>query len=219
MSDPADTEVFDLAERVGVIPVVTLPDPALAAHVVKALVTGGLPIVELTLRTAAGLDAIRATAGVIERAVVGAGSVRSIEEAEAAAEAGAAFLVSPGLDDDVVHFADRRGIPLIPGVATATEVMRARSLGLDLVKFFPAEPAGGVAMLAAWAAVFPDMRFMPTGGIGPTNLATYLELDSVVAVGGSWIASAGALASGDWRAVTESAAAASESAARMRGTP
>lgn len=207
---PDPPAAVDLAAQVGVLPVVTIHDVSHVGPLVDALVAGGLPMIEITLRTAAGLEAIRRASGRDQQAFVGAGSVRTAAEADLAADAGARFLVSPGLDSAIVRVARDRDIPIVPGVATPTELMQARSLGLEVLKFFPAEAAGGASAIAAMAAVFPEVRFLPTGGIGPSNLAEYLQLGSVVAVGGSWMVPAEALAAGDWDTITRAASAAVE---------
>lgn len=186
----------------GVVPVLTLSDAADAGPIAGALGAGGLQAIEVTLRTEAGLEAIRVLGGLQGPTLVGAGSVRDLAEAHAAVEAGAEFLVSPGLDDDVVRFAIARGVTIIPGIATASELMRARSLGVDVVKLFPAETSGGAATVAALAAVFPDVRFVPTGGITPANAADYLRLPAVAAVGGSWMVPGSAIEDRDWSTIT-----------------
>ena len=151
-----------------------------------ALVQGGLPCVEVTLRTPDALDAVRSFA---ERTslLAGAGSVRTAEQVDQAVDAGASFIVSPGLSDGVLDRCRELEVPVLPGVATATEVMRALDAGLDVVKLFPAGVLGGPAGVRSLAAPFPAMRFVPTGGIGPSELADYLRIPAVLAVGGSWM--------------------------------
>jgi 2-dehydro-3-deoxyphosphogluconate aldolase/(4S)-4-hydroxy-2-oxoglutarate aldolase len=190
---------------VGVVPVVTLNDPDDAAPLVDALCGGGLAVVEITLRTAAGLDAIARVARGDGDAIVGAGSIRNVDEAKSAIDSGAEFLVSPGLDEDLVRWADDHGVAAVPGIATATELLRARALGVDVVKLFPAETAGGAATVAALAAVFPDVRFLPTGGITPANAADYLRLPEVIAIGGSWMVPKSMIDGHDWASITRSA--------------
>jgi 2-dehydro-3-deoxyphosphogluconate aldolase/(4S)-4-hydroxy-2-oxoglutarate aldolase len=148
---------------------------------------------------------------------MGAGTVLSTEHAHSALDAGARFIVSPGLSEDVVRVASDAGLPVFPGVATATELQRAWNLGLRIVKFFPAGQAGGVAMIKALASVFRDVRFMPTGGVSASNLADYLTVPAVIACGGSWLTPKEAIAAGDYRAVTELAAQAVAIAAKTRG--
>lgn len=204
---PAPVEVIDHIARIGVVPVLTVHHSMDAEPLTRALISGGLTAVEITLRTEEGLAAI-GRAAALDGCIVGAGSVRSVAEAEAAIDAGAHFLVSPGLDDQVVQVAAQRSVAAIPGVATASEVMRARQLGLDVLKLFPAEAIGGIHTLGALAAVFPDVRFMPTGGISPSNAAEYLALDAVLAVGGSWMVPSQAIVERDWTSITSAATAA-----------
>lgn len=194
--------VLELIGAIGIVPVVTIDDADAAPPLAAALVAGGLRVVEVTLRTDAGLAAIHRLTETDGDHVVGAGSVRSAAEAEAALDAGAGFLVSPGLDDEIVRLAADRGVAAIPGIATASELMRALHLGVEVVKLFPAEASGGVATLAALASVFPNVRFMPTGGISPTNADEYLALPAVLAIGGSWMVPAASVAAGDWAAIT-----------------
>ena len=189
-------------EKTGVVPVVVLDDPQDAVPVAEALREGGLPIIELTLRTAAAPEAIRRIADEVSDVVIGAGTVLNAEQAGIAADAGASFIVSPGLHDSVVDEARSRNLPLYPGVATATEVQAAWNMGLKTLKFFPAGQAGGVAMLKALGSVFRDVRFMPTGGVSPANLADYLALQSVIACGGSWLTPASAIEAKDFAAIT-----------------
>lgn len=151
----------------------------------EALLEAGFAWVEVTLRTPQALEALRRLRALGLK--VGAGTVLKVEQAEEALEAGALFLVSPGLDEGLVRWAEAQGVPYLPGVATPTEVQRALALGLTLLKFFPAEALGGVRVLQAYAPVFPGVRFVPTGGIGPENLQAYLALENVLACGGSWL--------------------------------
>jgi len=197
--------VLDSIARIGVVPVVTLSDPDDAVPLVDALCGGGLPVVEITLRTTAGLDAIARVARGKGDAIVGAGSVRNVDEATSAIDSGAEFLVSPGLDEDIVRCAADHGVAAVPGIATATELLRARARGVEVVKLFPAEAAGGAATVAALAAVFPDMRFMPTGGITHANAPEYLRLAQVIAIGGSWMVPEVAIDGHDWASVKSAA--------------
>jgi 2-dehydro-3-deoxyphosphogluconate aldolase / (4S)-4-hydroxy-2-oxoglutarate aldolase len=169
-----------------VIPVVVADDPDCAASLGDALVAGGLPLAEVTFRTRAAPDIIRVLAARGD-ILVGAGTVLTPADVDTAVDAGAAFVVSPGLSRAVVDRCVERGVLAIPGAVTATEVQAAIELGLDTVKFFPAEPAGGVAAISALAAPFAGMSFVPTGGISASNVESYLDLPSVVAVGGSWM--------------------------------
>ncbi|MEL7046404.1 MAG: bifunctional 4-hydroxy-2-oxoglutarate aldolase/2-dehydro-3-deoxy-phosphogluconate aldolase [Pseudomonadota bacterium] len=199
-----------------VVPVITITDIGHALPLAQALVAGGLPVLEVTLRTTHGLDAIEAIASEVPGALVGAGTVRSADEFTAAVDAGSRFVVSPGLTDKLLARAGTSPVPLVPGVATAGELMRAREAGLTHVKFFPAETAGGVAALRALCAPFPDMRFCPTGGVKLSNLADYLAVDAVVTVGGTWMTPAGLLESGDWSAVEQLAREAAEAVRSLR---
>ena len=158
----------------------------------------GLPCAEITFRTAAAAAAIAAIAAAVPELRVGAGTVLTVEQAEAALQAGASFIVAPGFDPAVVDFALQRGVPIVPGVCTPTEVTLALARGLSLLKLFPAEAAGGVAYLKALAAPFGAARFVPTGGIGPDNLASYLAVRQVVACGGSWMVTKELIAAGDF---------------------
>lgn len=203
--DPAARGIIDAIGDARVVPVVTIDDDRDSRHLTSALVDGGLPVVEITLRTRAAIDAIR-HATEVPAAVVGAGSVTSATAAEAAIDAGARFIVSPGLDDGVVATAQRRGVPVIPGIATATELMQAVNLGVGVVKLFPAEVVGGVALITALSAVWPDVRFMPTGGISAANAREYLAVQQVLAIGGSWMVPRAAVVSGDWASITVAAA-------------
>ena len=196
-----------------VVPVLTIEDRAVAVPLARALVAGGLTALEVTLRTAAGLDCIRAIAGSVEGANAGAGTVMDARQYEAAARAGAKFVVSPGATASLIAAAKDSDVPYLPGVATAGEAMRLADEGYRLLKFFPAEPAGGVAYLKALAAPLPLMRFCPTGGIGVKNAAAYLALPNVVCVGGSWVAPSEAVAAEDWAQVT----ALSREATKLRG--
>ena len=200
-------EVVDAIEAVRVVPVVTIDDARSAPALAVALVAGGLPVIEITLRTPAGIEAIRRVATEVPASVVGAGSVTSAAAAAAAIDAGARFIVSPGLDEGIIVAAQARDVPVIPGIATATELLRATNLGVDVVKLFPAEVVGGPAMIAALSAVWPDVRFMPTGGISPANAGEYLALRQVLAVGGSWMVPGASVIAGDWAAISAAAAA------------
>ncbi|WP_076673410.1 MULTISPECIES: bifunctional 4-hydroxy-2-oxoglutarate aldolase/2-dehydro-3-deoxy-phosphogluconate aldolase [unclassified Microbacterium] len=179
-----------------IVPVVVLDDASFAPDLADALTAGGIPCAEITLRTPAALDAIRAVAGRSDFAV-GAGTVLTAAQVDAAVDAGATYLVSPGFDDAVAQRAAQRGVPLVPGIATATEIQRAIAAGLDHLKVFPAAAVGGTAALKAFAGPFPGVRFLPSGGVSATNAAEYLALPSVFAVSGSWMVPASALAAGD----------------------
>ncbi|WP_309624475.1 bifunctional 4-hydroxy-2-oxoglutarate aldolase/2-dehydro-3-deoxy-phosphogluconate aldolase [Methylibium sp.] len=190
-----------------VIPVIVIKHIEDALPLARALVRGGLRVLEVTLRTPAALDAIRAMRAV-EGAIVGAGTVLGQAQYDAAIEAGAQFVVSPGLTDALVALAAARGeVPLLPGVATASEVMRAREAGYTRLKFFPAESSGGVATLEGFASVFPDVRFCPTGGISSDSATRYLALANVACVGGSWPMPDEAMTQRDWGRIERLASA------------
>lgn len=168
------------------VPVVVIDDAADAPALGAALVDGGLPVAEVTFRTAAAADAIRALADRGD-VLVGAGTVLTPAQVDVAVAAGAQFVVSPGTSPAVVERCGEHGVAVLPGAVTASEIQAVLELGLDTVKFFPAGTSGGAAAITALAAPFPDVRFVPTGGVGPTNLAPYLTLPAVAAVGGSWM--------------------------------
>jgi len=190
-----------------VVPVVVLEDVADAVPLGRALAAGGLPVAEVTLRTAAAAKSIRALAAGTDL-LVGAGTVVRPAQVDAAVAAGARFVVSPGLSRDVVERCRVHDVPVLPGVATATEVMAALELGLDVVKLFPAEAVGGLATIRALAAPFPSVRFVPTGGVTEENAPAYLAHPHVAAVGGSWMVAPALVARGDFDEVTRRAAAA-----------
>jgi 2-dehydro-3-deoxyphosphogluconate aldolase/(4S)-4-hydroxy-2-oxoglutarate aldolase len=191
-----------LLEKIPVVPVVVIDDADKAVPVAQALVAGGLPIIEVTMRTAAAPAAIAAIAAEVPEAHVGAGTVLSADQARSIVAAGAKFIVSPGLHEDVVATARELGVPIIPGVATATEAQQAWNMGLRELKFFPAGQAGGVAMIKSLSSVFRDVTFMPTGGVSTANLKDYLSVPSVLACGGSWLTPAAAIAAGDYDQIT-----------------
>jgi len=179
------------------LPLIKIDDPARAAPLADALVAGGLPCAEITFRTAAAADAIKAISG-RDDLLVGAGTIASRAQASAALDAGARFVVSPGLDDDVVAFCQDHDLPVFPGVATPTEMTRAQAMGIEIVKLFPAGALGGLPYLKAVAAPFPGLRFIPTGGIDAANLSQWLAQPRVVACGGSWMVPPDALDAGDF---------------------
>ena len=181
-----------------VIPVIVLNDVAHAVPMARALVAGGIRMLEVTLRTPQALDCMRAIAAEVPEAVVGAGTVRHAADAEAALRAGARFAVSPGYTRSVGRACRELGLPLLPGVATGSEIMSAQEDGFTELKFFPAMQAGGPAMLKAWAGPFFDVAFCPTGGVSAENATQFLSLPNVACVGGSWLVPAEALATGDW---------------------
>jgi 2-dehydro-3-deoxyphosphogluconate aldolase / (4S)-4-hydroxy-2-oxoglutarate aldolase len=184
--------------RSPVIPVVTVDDPQRAVGLARALAAGGLTAIEVTLRTPAALDCLRAIAGANTGLVVGAGTILDPRQMDEASAAGARFLVSPGATDRLIDAARASGFPWLPGAGTAAEAMRLAEAGFTHQKFFPAEPSGGVAFLKGVAPVLPGIRFCPTGGVDAKNASAYLALSNVFTVGGSWVAPAAALAEGNY---------------------
>ena len=185
-----------------VIPVIVLTDAGQAVQMARALVAGGIRMLEVTLRTPQALACIEAIARDVPEAVVGAGTVRNAADAQASAMAGARFIVSPGYTTALGQASRDAGLPLLPGVATGSEIMMALGDGLYELKFFPAMQAGGPAMLKAWGGPFSDVRFCPTGGVNAANALEFLALPNVVCVGGSWLTPPDVLARGNWAQVT-----------------
>ncbi len=192
----------DILSRAPVVPVLVVENVDQAVGLATALVAGALPAIEITLRTPAALDAVRAIGEAVEGAIVGAGTVRNASHLEACEQAGARFAVSPGSTPDLLDAAAASSIPLLPGAASASEAMTLCERGFALQKFFPAGPAGGAAYLKALQSPLPDIRFCPTGGVDANNAGTYLALSNVICVGGSWVAPKDSVAHGDWAAVT-----------------
>jgi 2-dehydro-3-deoxyphosphogluconate aldolase/(4S)-4-hydroxy-2-oxoglutarate aldolase len=186
--------------RMRVVPVVVLDNAEDAAPLGDALLAGGLPLAEVTLRTAAALESLRIMSSNPDL-VVGAGTVITADQVDSAITAGARFIVSPGLSEEVIERARHHGVPAIPGIATATELIRAVALGIDVVKFFPAVPIGGVPAIRALSSAFPGVRFVPTGGISAQNASEFLAVDSVVAVGGSWMVPSRLISIGDFAGI------------------
>lgn len=194
---------LQVMQDASVIPVIVLNDVAHAVPMAKALVAGGIRMLEITLRTSVALDCMRAIANEVPEAVVGAGTIRSAADAKAALAAGARFGVSPGYTSTVGKTCQDIGLPLLPGVATGSEIMMAQEDGFTELKFFPAMQAGGVNMLKAWAGPFADIKFCPTGGVSLENAPQLLALPNVVVVGGSWLTPADVMAKGDWAQITQ----------------
>jgi len=201
----------------GVIPIIELLRTQDAVPLARALVAGGLGCAEITYRTSAASASIAAIRAALPDMLVGAGTVLTTAQVDEAISAGAAFLVAPGFNPDVVAAAGARGVPIIPGVCTPTEIEAALSQGIEILKFFPAEAAGGVAFLKAVAGPYRSVRFIPTGGIDVTNLGAYLALPSVLACGGTWVARKELIAAGDFAAVERLAADAVELVSGLRG--
>ena len=190
-------------EDFGVVPVVVLDDVKDALPLAKALTEGGLPCAEVTFRTEAAEESIKVMAEAYPDMVVGAGTVLTIEQVDAAVKAGAKFIVSPGFDPEIVDYCLEKEIPIFPGCVTPSEVAQAVKRGLKVVKFFPAEPAGGVAMIKAMAAPYHQLRFMPTGGIGTQNLKDYLGFDKIICCGGSWMVKGDLVKAGEFDKIRE----------------
>lgn len=193
-----DPRIRAMLKLAPVIPVFVPEEADSAVRTAQALLRGGLPVIEVTLRTPQALACIAAIAKQVPDMVVGAGTVLTGEQLKAVQEAGARFAVSPGATDALYWAARDTGLPMLPGVATASEIQRGLEHGLDTFKFFPAVPAGGTAMLAAWGGPFADVRFCPTGGITPATARDFLRQPNVLCVGGSWLTPRDAILAGDW---------------------
>jgi 2-dehydro-3-deoxyphosphogluconate aldolase/(4S)-4-hydroxy-2-oxoglutarate aldolase len=211
-------EIFARIAQLGIVPVIAIENAEAAIPLADALIAGGLPVVEITFRTAAAAEVIRKIAKERPQLIVGAGTVLTTANLEEAKASGAAFAVAPGLNPQTVKQAQAIGLPFVPGIATPSDIELGLSLGCKLLKFFPAESNGGVGMLEALSAPYKHagIRFMPTGGVNPANLETYLKLDTVAAVGGTWIAKKEDLAHGKWDEVRTRCKAALEIVARVR---
>lgn len=190
--------IFDQFSKIGIIPVVVLDDPKDAAPLAKALCENGLPCAEVTFRTAAAEETIRTMSREFPDMLVGAGTVLTTEQVDHAVDAGAKFIVSPGLNPKIVQYCLDNSIPVTPGTQTPSEMEQALELGLKVVKFFPAEPAGGLAMIKAVAAPYTELKFMPTGGINAKNVRDYLAYNKIVACGGSWMVKKDLISAGKW---------------------
>lgn len=201
--------ILEIMRSSPVIPVIAIDDPSHAVPLAKALVAGGIRVLEVTLRTAYGLDAIRAISEQVPDAIVGVGTLTAPDEFAAARDAGAVFGVSPGLTQALIAAAKSSGLPLLPGVMTPSEAMQAREAGFYQLKLFPAVPAGGIGMLNGLAGPLGDLIFCPTGGVSQENAAQFLALKNVACVGGSWLTPKDALQAGDWARITALAKAAS----------
>ena len=194
--------LLDVMRLGPVIPVIVLDDADQAVPLARALVSGGVRVLEVTLRTPAGLPAVRAIARDVPGAIVGVGTLTRPDEFAAAREAGARFAVSPGLSPALAEAARTSGLPWLPGVMTPSDVLAARAAGLHQLKLFPAQQAGGIALLKALHGPFPEVVFCPTGGITPESASEFLALPNVACVGGSWLTPKAAIAAGDWTTIT-----------------
>lgn len=204
-----------ILSKAPVVPVLAIAEVEQAIPLAQALIGGGIPVLEVTLRTPAGLPSIRAIRDAVPDAIVGAGTVLNRDDFHAAVDAGSEFVVTPGLTEGLLEAADGSRAALIPGVATVSEMMMALDHGIDCLKFFPAEASGGAAALKAFAGPFPDVSFCPTGGISLGNMADYLALPSVLTVGGSWLTPADLMGAQDWDGITALAAQASAKVAEL----
>ena len=209
--------VLQLMKKSGVIPVVVLDDTAKALTTANALLAGGVSVMEITFRTAAAADSIKAVSENCPEMLVGAGTVVTLDQCKQALECGAKFIVSPGFDLEVVSWCVERNIPITPGCVTPTEIMAAMKLGLNVVKFFPAGVYGGLKAMKSLSAPFGGVKFIPTGGVDAKNLKEYLEAPFVHAVGGSWLCPKKEIAAGNFDAVTALCREASEIVREVRG--
>ena len=212
-------DIVETLGKAGIIPVIVIEKEEQAVPLAKALVEGGLPVLEVTFRTKAAAAAIAAIRREVPDAIVGAGTVLTVEMLKAAKAAGAVFGVAPGFDPVVIDAAKAEGLPFCPGIATASELSQALTAGCRMVKFFPAEAAGGVKMIKnlLGAFRFTGVKFMPTGGVNLSNVADYLAVPEIVCCGGTWIVPKDALAAGDWAAIEKLAADAAALVRKLRG--
>lgn len=203
---PSTAAIDKLLSKAPVLPVLTITDPAIAVPLAETLRDAGLPVLEVTLRTKAALGAIRRMCDEVAGITVGVGTILTEAHLKQAEQAGAAFAISPGCTATLYRAAQQVSIPFLPGVATASEIMRGLEHGHTRFKFFPAEAAGGIAALSGFRGPLAEARFCPTGGIGPNNAADYLALDNVITIGGSWMVPAAALSDRDWTRIAALAA-------------
>ena len=218
LRDMSQDNILDRIARWGVVPVIAIEDAAAALPLADALLQGGLPVIEITFRTAAAAEVIRRITRERPQMIVGAGTVLTSANLEAAQASGAVFGVAPGLNPQVVKQAQAMGLPFVPGVATPTDIEQGLALGCRLLKFFPAEPLGGAIMLEALSAPYKHtgVRFMPSGGVNITNLESYLKLAMVATVGGTWLAKADDVAAGRWDDIRNRCQAALAIVAKVR---
>ncbi|HBE10658.1 MAG: bifunctional 4-hydroxy-2-oxoglutarate aldolase/2-dehydro-3-deoxy-phosphogluconate aldolase [Eubacterium sp.] len=216
MNSEKTVKALEKFSEVGIIPVVVLNDAKNAEPLGKALMEGGLPAAEVTFRTEAAEESIRIMAEKFPDMLVGAGTVLTIEQVDRAVAAGAKFIVSPGFDADIVKYCLEKDIPVCPGIQTPTELIQAVKLGLDHVKFFPAENAGGLSMINAVGAAFPKVKFMPTGGINASNVVEYLKSSKIFCCGGSWMVKGALIDAGDFDKIKELTAEAAEIVKSLR---
>ncbi len=210
--------ILEQLKHAPIVPLISAEDPAVAVETARALVSGGLSVIEVVLRTDEALECVRQVVELVPDAVVGAGTVLTVEQANAVIDAGAEFIVSPGIDAGVIEVARNARLQVFPGIATPTELQLAWNLGVDIVKFFPAGLNGGTAMLKAMSAVFRGVQFMPTGGVSASNLADYLAVPAVLACGGSWLTPNAEINTGNFEVVSQLAEEALVIANNVRST-
>lgn len=210
-------EVLEKLGKIGIVPVVVLDDAKDAENLGKALMEGGLPCAEVTFRTAAAEESIRILSEKFPEMIVGAGTVLTIEQVDRAVKAGAKFIVSPGTNPKVVDYCVKNNIPITPGTCTPSNVETALEFGLDVVKFFPAEPSGGLNFIKAIAAPYVGVKFMPTGGINAKNVRDYLAYDRIIACGGSWMVTKDLIKAGDFEQIKKLTAEAAAIVKEVRG--
>lgn len=210
-------DVLKKISEVGILPVVVLDDAKDATKLAKALIEGGLPCAEVTFRTDAAEESIKLIAAEYPDMLVGAGTVLSVEQVKRAVNAGAKFIVSPGFDEEVVKYCLDNNIPVTPGVCTPSDVQKGYKLGLDVLKFFPAEPSGGLSMIKAIAAPYTVMKFIPTGGINENNMEDYVKYDRILAIGGSWMVKSSLIKNGEFDKIKDMTAAAVNRVKEIRG--
>ena len=210
-------EVLMKIGQMGIVPVVVLNDVKNAVPLAQSLINGGLPCAEVTFRTEAAQQSIAEISKNFPQMFVGAGTVLTTEQVDRAVDAGAKFIVSPGLNPKVVEYCIKKGYPVTPGIMTPTELEMALEFGLDVVKFFPAENAGGLKMIKAMAAPYTKMKFMPTGGINPQNVREYLQCDKILACGGSWMVKGDLINSGNFAEIEKLTKEASQIVKEIRG--
>lgn len=203
--------------EVGILPVVVLDDAKDAKDLAKALIEGGLPCAEVTFRTAAAEKSIRVISEAYPEMLVGAGTVLSVDQVKKAVAAGAKFIVSPGFDEEVVKYCLDNNISVTPGVCTPSDVQKGYKMGLDVLKFFPAEPSGGLSMIKAIAAPYTMMKFIPTGGINENNMEDYLKYDRILAIGGSWMVKSSLVKNGEFEKIKEMSKTAVARVKEIRG--
>ena len=211
------TEIMKQLRKIGIVPVVVLDRAEDALPLAECLMEGGLPCAEVTFRTPAAEESIRKITGAFPKMIVGAGTVLTTEQADRAIGAGAGFIVSPGFNPAVTEYVQKKGVPMTPGVCTPTEIEAALQFNLDVLKFFPAEPAGGLKMIKALAAPYVGVSFMPTGGINASNVRDYLAYDRIVACGGSWMVSGKLVREGNFNEIRRLVREAADIVKEIRG--